>query len=92
MSCIRSALRNVNPQVVHFVYLKNVLTGSILARLSRTLSLLLRVLLTADLGIGRKIYVHINNTNPVLIEDSPERAKVEAAGWEVSCDGLEVRL
>jgi pyrroloquinoline quinone biosynthesis protein B len=46
----------------------------------------------ADLGIGRKIYVHINNTNPVLIEDSPERAKVEAAGWEVSCDGLEVRL
>lgn len=46
----------------------------------------------ADLGIGRKIYVHINNTNPVLIEDSPERAKVEAAGWEVSYDGMEVTL
>jgi pyrroloquinoline quinone biosynthesis protein B len=46
----------------------------------------------ADLGIGRKIYVHINNTNPVLIEDSPERAKVEAAGWDVSYDGLEVML
>jgi pyrroloquinoline quinone biosynthesis protein B len=46
----------------------------------------------ADLGIGRKIYVHINNTNPVLIEDSPERAKVEAAGWDVSHDGMEVRL
>lgn len=46
----------------------------------------------ADLGIKRKIYVHINNTNPVLIEDSPERAKVEAAGWEVSYDGMEVRL
>jgi pyrroloquinoline quinone biosynthesis protein B len=46
----------------------------------------------ADLGIERRIYVHINNTNPVLIEDSPERAKVEAAGWEVSYDGMEVRL
>jgi pyrroloquinoline quinone biosynthesis protein B len=46
----------------------------------------------ADLGIGRKIYVHINNTNPVLIEDSPERAEVEAAGWEVSYDGMEVTL
>ncbi len=46
----------------------------------------------ADLGIKRKIYVHINNTNPVLIENSPERAKVEAAGWEVSYDGMEVRL
>jgi pyrroloquinoline quinone biosynthesis protein B len=46
----------------------------------------------ADPGIKRKIYVHINNTNSVLIEDSPERAKVEAAGWEVSYDGMEVRL
>jgi len=45
-----------------------------------------------DLAIRRKIYVHINNTNPVLVEDSPERAKVEAAGWEVSHDGMEVRL
>jgi pyrroloquinoline quinone biosynthesis protein B len=46
----------------------------------------------SDLGIERKIYVHINNTNPVLIADSPERTKVEAAGWEVSCDGMEVVL
>lgn len=46
----------------------------------------------AGLGIGRKIFVHINNTNPVLIEDSSERAQVEAAGWEVSYDGLEVTL
>jgi pyrroloquinoline quinone biosynthesis protein B len=46
----------------------------------------------ADLGIRRKIYVHINNTNPVLIEDSPERAKVETAGWNVSYDGMEERL
>ncbi len=42
--------------------------------------------------IQRKIYVHINNTNPVLIEDSPERAAVEHAGWEVAYDGMEVSL
>jgi pyrroloquinoline quinone biosynthesis protein B len=46
----------------------------------------------SELGIRRKIFVHINNTNPVLIEDSPERAKAEAAGWEVSYDGMEVTL
>ena len=43
-------------------------------------------------GIGRKIYVHINNTNPVLIEDSKERASVEKAGWDVAYDGMEVVL
>ncbi|TAL82501.1 MAG: pyrroloquinoline quinone biosynthesis protein PqqB [Beijerinckiaceae bacterium] len=46
----------------------------------------------ADLGIGRRVYVHINNTNPVLIEDSPERRSVEKAGWDVSHDGMEVTL
>jgi pyrroloquinoline quinone biosynthesis protein B len=46
----------------------------------------------ANLDIGRKIYVHINNTNPVLIEDSHERKSVEAAGWDVSYDGMEVTL
>lgn len=46
----------------------------------------------ADLGIGRKIYVHINNTNPALIEDSAERQSVEKAGWDVSYDGMEVTL
>ncbi len=40
----------------------------------------------------RKIYIHINNTNPILREDSPERAAVTAAGWEVAYDGLEVRI
>lgn len=40
--------------------------------------------------VGRKIYIHINNTNPILIDGSPERRAVEAAGWEVSEDGLEV--
>jgi pyrroloquinoline quinone biosynthesis protein B len=46
----------------------------------------------ADCGVARKIFVHINNTNPVLIEDSPERAKVVAAGWDVAYDGMEVTL
>jgi pyrroloquinoline quinone biosynthesis protein B len=41
---------------------------------------------------GRRIYIHINNTNPILIEDSPERRQVEAAGWEVAADGLEIVL
>ena len=36
LGCVRSALRNVNPQIVHFVYLKNVLVGSILARIAGT--------------------------------------------------------
>jgi pyrroloquinoline quinone biosynthesis protein B len=38
----------------------------------------------------RRILIHINNTNPVLLSDSPERAVVEAAGWEVAEDGMEV--
>ena len=46
----------------------------------------------APLGIARKIFIHVNNSNPVLRDDSPERAAVEAAGWEVSYDGMEARL
>jgi pyrroloquinoline quinone biosynthesis protein B len=45
-----------------------------------------------DLGIGRRVFIHINNTNPVLIEDSPERREAEAAGWEVAFDGMEISL
>src|SRR3984893_3271826 len=41
---------------------------------------------------ARRIFVHINNTNPILIEGSPERGRVEAAGWEIAEDGLEVAL
>jgi pyrroloquinoline quinone biosynthesis protein B len=40
----------------------------------------------------RRVYTHINNTNPMLREDSPERAEVERAGWEIAHDGLEVML
>ena len=44
------------------------------------------------LGVKRRIFVHINNSNPVLREDSPERRAVESAGWEVAVDGMEIRL
>lgn len=44
----------------------------------------------AGLDVRRKIYVHMNNTNPVWRKDSAERAEVEAAGWEIAHDGLEV--
>jgi pyrroloquinoline quinone biosynthesis protein B len=41
---------------------------------------------------ARRIFVHINNTNPILIDGSPERGRVVAAGWEIAEDGLEVVL
>ena len=40
----------------------------------------------------RRVFIHINNTNPMLREDSRERKLVEAAGWEVAWDGMEIRL
>jgi pyrroloquinoline quinone biosynthesis protein B len=46
----------------------------------------------AGLAVGRKVYVHINNTNPVWRPDSPERAELQAAGWEIAHDGMEVTL
>jgi pyrroloquinoline quinone biosynthesis protein B len=41
---------------------------------------------------GRCIYFHINNTNPMLAADSPQRREVEAAGVEVAYDGLEITV
>lgn len=41
---------------------------------------------------GRRIYIHINNTNPILVDGSPERRRVEAAGIEVAEDGMEIVL
>lgn len=46
----------------------------------------------APLGIGRLVYIHLNNTNPILLRDSPERRAVEAAGFEVAYDGMEIEL
>ncbi len=46
----------------------------------------------APLDVRRKVLIHINNTNPILLEDSAERKIVEAAGWEVAYDGMEIEL
>ncbi len=43
-----------------------------------------------DLAGPERILVHINNTNPVLLADSPERAEAERRGWTVAHDGLEI--
>jgi pyrroloquinoline quinone biosynthesis protein B len=45
-----------------------------------------------SLCVSRKVFIHINNTNPLLVEDSPERLEAEAAGWEVAYDGMEIVL
>jgi pyrroloquinoline quinone biosynthesis protein B len=45
----------------------------------------------ADLR-GRRVLLHINNSNPILLLDSPERRQVEAAGFEIAYDGMEVQL
>ncbi|WP_237477280.1 pyrroloquinoline quinone biosynthesis protein PqqB [Lichenibacterium dinghuense] len=46
----------------------------------------------AGAEVGAKVYVHVNNTNPALVEGSAERRTVEAAGWRVAHDGMEFRL
>jgi pyrroloquinoline quinone biosynthesis protein B len=46
----------------------------------------------AGFEVGRRVFVHMNNSNPALREDSPERASVEAAGWEIAWDGMEIEL
>jgi pyrroloquinoline quinone biosynthesis protein B len=49
--------------------------------------------LAALAGLGRRrILIHINNTNPILIEGSPQRRAVEAAGFEVAEDGMRIEL
>jgi pyrroloquinoline quinone biosynthesis protein B len=45
-----------------------------------------------DVAIGKKLFIHINNTNPILCEDSPQAAEVRAAGWDIAYDGLELHL
>jgi pyrroloquinoline quinone biosynthesis protein B len=45
-----------------------------------------------NLGIERKIFLHINNSNPALLHDSEERKAVMRAGWHIPADGTEIRL
>jgi pyrroloquinoline quinone biosynthesis protein B len=46
----------------------------------------------AQLDVERTVYIHVNNTNPVLLEDAPERRLVERHGMEVAVDGMELRV
>jgi pyrroloquinoline quinone biosynthesis protein B len=48
--------------------------------------------LLSPLPIDRKVYIHINNTNPILLEDSPERRLLDHHGMEVAVDGLELDI
>ena len=48
--------------------------------------------LLSPLPIDRKVYIHINNTNPILLEDSPERRLLDQHGMEVAADGLELDI
>jgi pyrroloquinoline quinone biosynthesis protein B len=41
---------------------------------------------------ARRIFIHINNTNPILVDGSPERRRVAEAGWDVARDGMEIEL
>jgi pyrroloquinoline quinone biosynthesis protein B len=46
----------------------------------------------AGMRARKRIYIHVNNTNPLLRPHSPERRQVEAGGWEIACDGMEIEL
>ncbi len=46
----------------------------------------------AEAEVGAKVYLHINNTNPALVEGSAERRAIETAGWRIAHDGMEFRL
>jgi pyrroloquinoline quinone biosynthesis protein B len=46
----------------------------------------------AGLDIGRKVFLHINNSNPALLRGSPERKIAERAGWQIPADGTEITL
>jgi len=46
----------------------------------------------AGLDIGRKVFLHINNSNPALLRDSDERKIAERAGWQIPADGTEITL
>jgi pyrroloquinoline quinone biosynthesis protein B len=50
------------------------------------------IAMLTDAGIGQKYFLHINNSNPAVLPDSPEREKLQAAGWSMPHDGLEITL
>jgi pyrroloquinoline quinone biosynthesis protein B len=46
----------------------------------------------AGVTAKRRILIHLNNTNPLLVDDGPERHEARDHGWEVAHDGMELRL
>ena len=69
-------------------------------RFVRTLGVALPVAMSLALGTidafapfshVRRIFIHVNNSNPALVEGSPQAETVAAAGWEIAHDGLEIR-
>ena len=46
----------------------------------------------SGLDIDRKMFLHINNSNPALLRDSAERKAAEHAGWQIPADGTEITL
>jgi pyrroloquinoline quinone biosynthesis protein B len=46
----------------------------------------------ADVDAGRRLFIHINNSNPALVDGSPERQAVEVAGWQLAHDGMRIEL
>jgi pyrroloquinoline quinone biosynthesis protein B len=46
----------------------------------------------ANTKLARKIFIHINNTNPILCDDSPQAEQARIAGWEIAYDGMEINL
>jgi pyrroloquinoline quinone biosynthesis protein B len=48
--------------------------------------------LLKNIKVGRKMFIHLNNTNPILNETSPEHGAVRRAGWEVAEDNWQLEL
>ncbi|HEX2528805.1 MAG TPA: pyrroloquinoline quinone biosynthesis protein PqqB [Geminicoccus sp.] len=46
----------------------------------------------AHVPSARRVYLHLNNSNPVLVDGSEERTRIEAFGWELGYDGMELAL
>ncbi|MES2292512.1 MAG: pyrroloquinoline quinone biosynthesis protein PqqB [Pseudomonadota bacterium] len=46
----------------------------------------------SGLDVRHKIFIHINNTNPLFVADSTERGIAERAGWQIADDGMEIWL
>lgn len=45
-----------------------------------------------DVAVGRRVFVHLNNSNPLVDPGSPQVAQAQAAGWQIGRDGMEITL